>query len=88
MTLKYLQNPYSPSLERNQVSCHALWQGLGVRKFQLMRSGSVQPSMPPAMVVGQPVSAPCQSSRIAAAGVAVSGHGNTVTLMRLTIQWL
>ena len=40
-----------------------------------MRSGAVQPSMPPAMVVGQPVSA-CQSSRInAAAGVAAPGLG-------------
>lgn len=55
-----------------------------------MRSGSIlQPSMPPAMVVGQPVSAPCHSSHInAAPGLRFCWNfphdGNTwVTLMRL-----
>lgn len=36
--------------------CLACLQGLGIRKYNLMRNGAVQRSIPPATVVGQPVS--------------------------------
>ena len=41
--------------------------GLGIRKFQLMRRGVVQRSLPPAMVVGQPISAPVPNPHSGAA---------------------
>lgn len=41
--------------------------GLGIRKLQLMRRGVVQRSLPPAMVVGQPISAPVPNPHSGAA---------------------
>lgn len=36
--------------------CLAFLRGLGIRKYNLMRNGAVRRSIPPATVVGQPVS--------------------------------
>lgn len=52
---------------------------LGIRKLQLMRRGVVQRSLPPAMVVGQPISAPVPNPH--SGGEHVAEHPKTVAAL-------